>query len=447
MLNRNIKYIIKKIEEYNFKAYLVGGAVRNLILGLEVFDYDITTNALPDDIENIFPKTIPTGKKYGTITVIYDNNSYEITTFRSDGTYSDGRRPDSVSFSTELIEDLKRRDFTINALCIDIDEKLIDYFNGIEDIKNKVIRCIGNPDERFTEDALRMMRAVRFMTQLKFTMDENTRLSIVKNNALIKNVSVERISEELNKILMSDKPSDGIRALVDTGLMKQIIPEFMDTIGFNQHNPYHDKDVFEHTMEVLDNIKPKLSLRLSALFHDISKPECFTQDESGRGHFYEHEVKSSERAKNIMERLKYSNDITEDVRVLIRYHLLKSVDMKDKGVKRFINNVGIDRLDDMFELNIADIKGKSKIADDAGFERLGILREKCKNIFERHEPLSRKDLKINGRDLEALGIKKGNIYTEILNKVLDLVLEFPEKNNKEELEKYVLSLVKSESDK
>ncbi len=447
MLNKNIKYIIRKIEAHNFKAYLVGGAVRNFLLGLEVSDFDITTNALPQDIEGIFHKTIPTGKKYGTITVIHDNSSYEVTTFRSDGTYSDGRRPDSVRFSTELIEDLKRRDFTINAICIDIDEKLIDYFNGIEDIKNKIVRCIGNPDERFTEDALRMMRAVRFMTQLKFTLDENTRLSIIKNSDLIKNISVERIREELNKILLSDKPSDGIRMIVDTGLMKQIIPEFMDTIGFNQHNPYHDKDVFEHTMEVLDSTKSKLSLRLAALFHDISKPECFTQDESGRGHFYEHEVKSSERAKLIMERLKYPNDITEDVRVLVRYHLLKSVDMKDKGVKRYINNVGIDRLENMFDLNIADIKGKSKIADTSGFERLEILREKCRNIIERKEPLSRKDLKINGRDLEALGIEKGHIYTEVLNKVLDLVLEFPERNSKEELKKYVLSLVNEQSDK
>lgn len=443
MLDKNIKYIINKLENNNFKAYLVGGAVRNKILGLDAFDYDITTNALPEDIESIFPKTIPTGKKFGTITVIHNNNSYEITTFRNDGIYSDGRRPDSVSFSTELIEDLKRRDFTINALCIDSNEKLIDYFNGIEDIKSKVIRCIGNPDERFTEDALRMMRAVRFMTQLKFTMDEDTRMSIIKNNSLIKRVSVERIREELNKILLSDKPSDGIRALVDTGLMEQIIPEFMDIIGFNQHNPYHDKDVFEHTMEVLDNTKAKLNLRLSALFHDISKPECFTQDESGRGHFFNHEVKSSERAKSIMERLKYPNDLIEDVRVLIRYHLLKSVDMKDKGVKRYINNVGIERLDDMFSLNIADIKGKSKIADIAGFERLEVLREKCRNIIERKEPLSRKDLEINGNDLEALGIEKGHIYTEILNKALDLVLEFPEKNNKEELIKYVQGLINS----
>lgn len=443
MLNKDIEYIMKKIEEHNFKAYLVGGAVRNFVLGLDVSDYDITTNALPDDIEKIFPKTIPTGKRFGTITVIHNKKSYEVTTFRSDGTYTDGRRPDSVSFSNELIEDLKRRDFTINSICMDVNENIIDYFNGLEDIKNKIIRCIGNPDERFAEDALRMLRAVRFKSQLKFTLEESTRLSILKNNALIKNVSVERISDELNKILLSDKPSDGIRALVDTGLMNQIIPEFMDTIGFEQHNPYHDKDVFEHTMEVLDNIEPKLRLRLSALFHDISKPECFTQDESGRGHFFNHEVKSSERAKSIMERLKYPNDLIEDVRVLIRYHLLKSVDMKDKGVKRYINNVGIERLDDMFSLNIADIKGKSKIADIAGFERLEVLREKCRNIIERKEPLSRKDLEINGNDLEALGIEKGHIYTEILNKALDLVLEFPEKNNKEELIKYVQGLINS----
>ncbi len=439
MLNKSIKYILKNINNHGYEAYVVGGAVRNYLLGKDIADFDVTTNALPDYIEKLFEKTIPTGKKFGTITVLHDNNSYEITTFRSDGVYSDGRRPDSVSFSKELKEDLKRRDFTINAMCMDYDENIIDYFGGKEDLKNGIIKCIGNPDERFNEDALRMIRAVRFMTQLRFTIDEETRLSIIKNSHFIKAISIERIHDELNKILLSEKPSRGIRMLVNTGLMDYIIPEYLSTVGFNQHNPYHDKDVFEHVMEVLDNIKPKLNLRLAAFFHDISKPECFTQDENGRGHFYGHHIKSATVTKEIMRRLKYSYDLIEDVSILIRYHYLKEIDVKDKGVKRFINNVGIDRLDDMFALNIADIKGKSSTAN---FDKVEALRKKCNEILNNKEPLNRKDLDIDGNDLENLGIKKGKLYGELLDKALELVLEFPEKNDKEELTEYIMTLIK-----
>ncbi len=439
MLNKSIKYILKNINNHGYEAYVVGGAVRNYLLDKDIADFDVTTNALPDNIEELFEKTIPTGKKFGTITVIHDNNSYEITTFRSDGVYSDGRRPDSVSFSKELKEDLKRRDFTINAMCMDYDENIIDYFGGKEDLKNNIIKCIGNPDERFNEDALRMIRAVRFMTQLRFTIDEETRLSIIKNSHFIKAISIERIHDELNKILLSEKPSRGIRMLVNTGLIDYIIPEYLSSVGFNQHNPYHDKNVFEHVMEVLDNIEPKLNLRLAAFFHDISKPECFTQDENGRGHFYGHHIKSATVTKKIMRRLKYSNDLIEDVSILIRYHYLKEIDMKDKGVKRFINNVGIDRLDDMFALNIADIKGKSSTAN---FDKVEALRKKCNEILNNKDPLNRKDLDIDGNDLENLGIKKGKLYGELLDKALELVLEFPEKNNKEELTEYIMTLIK-----
>lgn len=434
MLNKGVKYILENINNHGYEAYIVGGAVRNFLLNKYIADFDITTNALPDEIEKIFEKTIPTGKKYGTITVMQDNISYEITTYRSDGTYSDGRRPDSVSFSNVLKDDLKRRDFTINSMCMDCDGNIIDFFGGREDLKNGLIKCIGNPDERFNEDALRMLRAVRFMGQLGFNIDEETRLSIIKNSQLIKAVSVERIHDEFNKILLSDKPSRGIRMLVETGLMDFVIPEYLSSVGFKQHNPYHDKDVFEHVMEVLDSIKPKLNLRLAAFFHDISKPECFTQDENGRGHFYGHHIKSAIVAKEIMKRLKYSNELIEDVSILIRYHYLKEVDMKDKGVKKFINNVGINRLDDMFSLNIADIKGKANIAN---FEKVEVLREKCNIILKNKEPLTKNDLKINGHDLEKLGIVKGKLYSELLEKALELVLEFPEKNNKEELVEFI----------
>lgn len=434
MLNDNVKYILNTINKKGFEAFVVGGAVRNYLLHKDISDFDITTNALPSDIELMFEKTIPTGKKYGTITVVTKDASYEITTYRSDGVYSDKRRPDSVTFSNKLVEDLKRRDFTINAMCMDINEQLIDMFNGKDDLKHKLIRCIGDPNERFKEDALRMLRAVRFMCQLGFKIEENTLLAITRNSELLKSVSAERIQEEFNKILLSDKPSDGIRVLVKTQLIKHIMPELLICVGFEQKNPYHDKDVFEHIMTVLDNTKPKLRLRLAALLHDICKPQCFKIDDKGIGHFHGHHKLSATKSIEIMKRLKYSNQMIEDVSILIRYHYLKEIEIGDKGIKKFINNVGVERLNDMFNLNIADISGK---ANPNGTERVDNLRTKCKIILERKEPLSLKDLAINGCDLKKIGITEGKIYSELLNSCLDLILENPEKNNKDNLIDFV----------
>ncbi|QSX07065.1 CCA tRNA nucleotidyltransferase [Sedimentibacter sp. zth1] len=434
MLNEDVKYILNKLINSDFEAFVVGGAVRNYLLNKKIEDFDITTSAMPNQIKSIFEKTIPTGLKYGTITVVINKNLYEVTTFRSDGKYSDGRRPDNVNFSCELSEDLKRRDFTVNAMCCDINEILIDKFDGKHDLKNKIIRCIGNPDDRFKEDSLRMLRAVRFMSQLGFSIHKDTLLSIKNNSSLIQLVSIERIQDELNKILLSKKPSLGIKKLVETHLIDFILPEIIGTVGFEQKNQYHNKDVFEHIMTVLDNIEPKLNLRLAALLHDISKPECFTVDDTGRGHFYGHHIMSAEASKIIMKRLRYSNERIEDVSTLVRYHYLKEIDMKDKGVKRFINNVGISRLDDMFKLNIADIKGKK---DTTNIEKVEVLRCKCNKIISRNEPICIKDLAIGGMKLKELGIEQGKVYTEILRNLLDLVLDNPEYNTKEILSDYV----------
>ncbi len=429
-LNKDVKEILKKIENNNFKAYVVGGAVRDYYLGLEINDYDIATDAKPDEVIKIFEKVIPTGIKYGTVTLVYNKKNYEITTFRKDFKYINNRKPEKVIFSNRIEEDVKRRDFTINSLYCDINGRVYDLYKGIEDIKSKVIKTIGEPDERFREDALRMIRAIRFMTTLNFEIEEKTKKSIEKNYSNIKNVSPERIRVEFDQILLSKRPGKGIRALIKTNIMKYIIPEIYDSIGFEQNNKYHDKDVYEHTISVLENIESKLDLRLAALLHDISKPETFTLDKDSEGHFKGHHIKSAEKSVEILKRLRYDNKTIENVRVLIRYHYLKDISIKEKGVKRFIKNVGKERLDDIFKLNIADIKGKSDIA---GMDKVNNLKEKTRLILENKEPLNKKDLNINGEDIKNLGVKEGKLVGDLLDYLLDKVLENSNINDKKTL--------------
>ncbi|MDW7667800.1 MAG: CCA tRNA nucleotidyltransferase [Bacillota bacterium] len=429
-LDKDVIEILKKFKNNKFKAYVVGGAVRNYFLGLEINDYDIATNAKPDEVIKIFEKVIPTGIKYGTVTLIYNDKKYEITTFRKDFQYINNRKPKKVIFSNNIKEDIKRRDFTINSLYCDIDGKVHDLYNGLEDIKSKIVKTIGEPDERFREDALRMIRAVRFMSTLDFEIEKKTRKSIEKNYSNIKNVSPERIRVEFDQILLSKRPGKGINALIKTNIMKHIIPELYDSIDFEQHNKYHDKDVYKHTLAVLENIESKLELRLAALLHDIAKPETFTLDKENEGHFKGHHIKSAEKSVEILRRLRYDNRTIENVRVLIRYHYLKDISIKEKGVKRFIRNVGIERLDDIFKLNIADIKGKSDIA---GMDKVNSLKEKTRLILEKKEPLNKKDLNLNGEDIKKLGVKEGKLIGEILNYLLDKVLDDSNLNNKSTL--------------
>ncbi len=430
LLTEEVLYVLKKIEDAGFEGYVVGGAVRDYLLCRKINDYDITTNAKPYNIMEIFDNTILTGVDFGTVTVIVNNKNIEVTTYRKDGKYINGRKPESIKFSTVLKQDLLRRDFTINTLCCDIDNNIIDILNSIKDVENRIIKAVGDPNERFKEDGLRMIRAVRFMTQINGVIDENTEKAIRNNIKNFENISVERIQSEFNKILMSSKPSKGIRKLLETRLMEYIIPEIYICEKFIQNTPYHNKDVLDHILYVLDEIEPKLELRLAALLHDIGKPSSHTADEKGISHFYGHEKVSADMTKIILKRLKYSNYIIDYVYTLVRYHLLKSVDMKDKAVKRYINNVGKEKLEDMFRLQIADIKGK---AFPYSFEKVNVLKNKCEKIIKGSDPLLINELAVNGNDLKQIGFKEGEKIGQVLNKLMDLVLERPDLNEKNTL--------------
>ncbi|MCT4593645.1 MAG: HD domain-containing protein [Anaeromicrobium sp.] len=424
---KDVEYIMKNLISKGYECFLVGGAVRDMILGLNPKDYDLCTNATPTEIENIFEKTIPTGKDYGTMTIMINNIAYEVTTYRFECDY-DGRRPKVVKFTNTLKEDLKRRDFTINSMAMDMDGNIIDYFGGKKDLKKGIIRTVGNPLDRFAEDRLRMIRAIRFATRYAFKIDSKTYEHIHSN---IDQISKERLRDELDKILLSEKPSIGIRILMEKGLWRSYkFNELYKSMGFNQENPHHDKDIFEHTMGVLDTIEAKLELRLSALFHDMGKPNTFTLDENNIGHFYGHHKESSIICKRIMTDLKYSNREIEHVCQLVYHHMKRYDKLKSSTVKKFIRKIGIHKLDDLFKLFIADRVNTKPPYD---FEDIYRLKFACEKILCEKEPLSVGDLKINGKDLINMGLKQGKEIGIILNKLLELVLENPELNVKDRL--------------
>lgn len=423
----SVALILNTLTCNNYKAYIVGGCVRDSLLGKSPKDWDITTSALPHQIMKLFNKTIPTGLKHGTVTVVINNEHFEVTTFRIESTYSDNRHPDQVFFTSNIEEDLSRRDFTINAMAYNKSESLVDIFHGQKDLNTKIIRCVGNPSERFNEDALRMIRAIRFSTQLSFHLDEATTSSIILNNSLIKNISMERIRDELCKILMCSEPSIGIRLLQHTRLLKYILPELNKCVGFQQHNPHHHLDVFEHTMLVLDTAPEDLIIRLAALFHDVAKPKCFTMDENGNGHFYMHEVESSIDAEKILKRLRFDNNTIKRVCILIKEHMQGNNSLKISSIKRLIARVGTENLNSLFELKIADIKAHMP---PHTFDIVYELREKAAKIISEQQPLNIKDLAIDGTDLINIGIPKGKTIGIILNNLLDAVIENPHLNNR-----------------
>jgi tRNA nucleotidyltransferase (CCA-adding enzyme) len=429
-LNDDVSYILDTLNKSGFEAFIVGGCVRDSLLKRNLKDWDITTSALPEETIKLFEKTIPTGIKHGTITVVLNKENYEVTTYRIDGEYSDNRHPDEVVFTRSLKEDLSRRDFTINSLSYNETEGLIDMFNGMEDINNKLIKCVGEPDKRFNEDALRMLRAVRFACQLQFNIEKDTYAAICRNYTLIKNVSSERIRDELNKILMSPVPSRGIRMLQESSLLKYIIPELNESVGFDQRNPHHDKNVFDHIMAVLDNSTESLAVRLGALLHDIGKPRTFTIDKKGIGHFYGHNIVSAEMSEVILKRLRYDNATIKKVLIIITEHMSAYNNMKNKTLKKFINRVGVENLEDLFELQIADSKGHKK---DADYSPILKRREDVKKILENGEPFTVSQLKITGDDLIKLGYKPGKEIGFVLKELLEKVMERPELNTRERL--------------
>ena len=430
---KDVNYIINNFYKNSYEAYMVGGCVRDSLLGVEPKDYDITTSAKPEETISLFEKTIPTGLKHGTITVIINSTPYEVTTFRTEGTYLDNRRPSSVDFVTDIKEDLSRRDFTINALAYNENTGLIDYFNGVNDIKNKIIRCVGDADKRFKEDALRMLRAIRFSCQLTFDIEENTLKAIKDNYKLIENISFERIRDEICKILISPNPSRGLELLKDTNLLELILPEINSLVDFSPKCTNHNRNVFNHTLRVIDNTENDLLLRLSALFHDVGKLNTLTPFNNGLFYgFPGHSIEGAIMSKRILSKLKFDNNTIKIVSKLIEHHLVLNVDtmLTKYEVKKLLNDVGKNNISLLFKLQRADINSLDN--PKIFLDKVNYTEKLTNEILENNEPLTIKDLDITGEDLISnLGLKPGKIIGDILNYLLDKVLENPNLNSKE----------------
>lgn len=428
VLPDDVKKIIETLEQNGYEGYAVGGCVRDSILGRMPNDWDITTSASPQQVKNLFLRTVDTGIQHGTVTVLMGKEGYEVTTYRVDGEYEDGRHPKEVTFTASLEEDLRRRDFTINAMAYNDREGLVDIFGGRADIENKVIRCVGEPAERFGEDALRIMRAVRFSAQLGFTVDQDTAAAAKELAGTLAKISAERIQAELVKLLVSPHP-DYLRYAWEYGITSVILPEFDRTMETPQNNPHHCYNVGEHTLEALKQIQAEKTLRLSALFHDFGKPQTHTTDADGIDHFHGHAKVSAELADKILHRLKFDNDTISKVKVYVRYHDVRP-ELTEKSVRRAVSRVGADAFAEILKLKMADTLAQSPKWQPQKKEYLKELTALYQDILKKKQCLCIKDLKVSGRDLIADGMKPGKEMGEILARLLELVLEEPERNEK-----------------
>ncbi|STB01099.1 CCA tRNA nucleotidyltransferase [Clostridium baratii] len=428
----NVKYIIDEFYKNNYEAFMVGGCIRDTLLCKTPKDYDIATSAKPEITEKLFEKTIPTGIKHGTVTVLIDNEPYEVTTYRTEGEYKDNRRPDEVYFVSDIKEDLSRRDFTINAFAYNSREGLKDFFGGLDDLNNRLIRSVGDANKRFNEDALRMLRAIRFSTQLNFDIEENTLNAIKDNKDLIKNISAERIRDELCKILISNNVRTGLNLLKECGLLQIVIPEIVPSIGFDQKNMHHFEDVFNHTLSVIEKCPEDLNIRLAALLHDIGKPDVFFIDDKGNGRFFGHNTKSEKITRDILNRLRFDNKTIKSVCILVREHMNVLDNASNLAIKRLINRVSKENIYSLLALQKADILSLKD--PNVALYKVSDMRTKIDNIIDSNTPLTVKDLAIDGGKLiKELQIKPGKLVGDILNYLLELVLKNPELNNYDSL--------------
>ena len=389
---------------------------------------------MPDEILEVFKdyKTIDIGKKFGTIKVIYGDFEYEITTMRKESSYNDKRHPDKVDFTKDIVEDLKRRDFTINAMAKRKDE-IIDPFDGQADLKKKTIRAVGDPVARINEDLLRSLRAVRFATSLDFQIEENLKKAIKNKASSINEISKERIREEINKILLSNKPSRGIRLLDELGLLEFIFPEVFRTKGFNQHSTFHKDDVYNHSLNVLDKTKANLNIKMAALYHDVGKIDTFFLDENGEGRFFGHQKVSENSLRERLKILKYSNKFIEDTTILVRRHMDNTNTYTKKSVRKLLRNLGEENLLNLFDLQKADVL--STTFSDASNIDLGLkILEEVKND---EVPKNRSEIAINGKDLILLGYKEGKDLGNKLKEIENLIYDEKLKNNKDDIIKYI----------
>ncbi len=428
-LPEKVKTILNILINAGFEAFAVGGCVRDSILGKEPKDWDITTSARPVQVKELFSRTIDTGIAHGTVTVLLDREGFEVTTYRIDGEYEDARHPKEVLFTGSLLEDLKRRDFTINAMAYNEQEGLVDAFDGMGDLKQGRIRCVGTARERFTEDALRMLRAVRFAAQLGFSIEPETRRGIEELACSLQKISAERIQAELVKLLVSDHPEE-VRTLYETGISKEIFPWLDAMFRTPQNNPHHIYNVGEHTVCALMYTPPDKILRLALFFHDMAKPACLEKDEEGIYHFRGHPKEGAAMTRLVMRRLKFDNDTIDRVASLVQWHD-DNPPLTPANVRRAINRIGQRQFPRLFAVKRADTMGKGTYQREEKLAYIDKYETMYREILEKEECIHLKTLAVSGKDLIAAGFKPGRELGRLLEELLQLVLENPECNTKE----------------
>ncbi len=454
-----VQKIARILSKEGYDVYLVGGALRDITMGKKPHDYDLATNALPDEMLELFPKAVSTGAKFGTVIALVpdsnkENMEVEVTTFRSEEEYIDGRWPSKVEFVQDIFKDLGRRDFTLNAMTVDLDDEqltgeeiekewdIYDPFGGVTDINMKLIRAVGTPIERFKEDGLRAYKACRLASQLDFEIEGETFNAIKECLPVAKQISMERIRDEFMKLLLnSPKPSKGIELMRQTGLLNIFLPELVESYGVEQ-KLYHVNDVYWHSLNTCDSAQD--SVKLAALLHDIAKPRT----DMGNGHFYGHDVMGVEMVDTILKRLKFSKSEIERVKILVRNHMfyyphsqqegdkekadkLKLSQWSDSAVRRFLNRVGDENVEDLFKLRIADAISNPNSPFDP--EEITLLQKHISEVRAKDMALKISDLDIDGEDLKGIGVSAGPQMGNILRKLLDIVIEDPLMNTKEKL--------------
>lgn len=428
-LPEKVHNIINTLEEAGYEAYAVGGCVRDSILGREPDDWDITTSAKPEETKRLFPRTVDTGIKHGTVTVLLGGEGFEVTTYRIDGVYEDGRHPTEVTFTANLKEDLRRRDFTINAMAYNDKSGLVDLYGGLTDIEDKVIRCVGDARERFDEDALRMLRAVRFSAQLGYRIDEATGEAVKALAPNLQKISAERIQVELIKLVTSPHP-DYLRTAYELGITAQILPEFDLCMETPQRHKHHCYDVGEHILHSMLGVEPDKVLRLGMLFHDIGKPQTLTIGPDGTTHNKKHPFEGEKITRKVMRRLKFDNDTTDKVTKLVLYHDY-DIAPTEAGVRRAVSRIGEDIFSMIFTVRRADIAAQSDYMREEKLAKVAYIEKLYKEVLARKDAVTVKDLAISGNDLIAEGMPPGRQIGKTLSALLERVLDDPSLNTKD----------------
>lgn len=427
--------ICERLRGAGKRAWIVGGCVRDSLLGKPISDWDVATDALPNELMKLFPKAIPTGLQHGTVTVVMRGHHYEITTLRGETTYSDGRRPDAVHFVDDIVADLARRDFTVNAIAVDPQNgELVDPFDGRGDLAAKKLRAVGRAVERFSEDGLRVLRAARFCATLEFELDPDTFAAIAPTLDTFRKVSAERVRDEWIKTMKAKEPSRAFEVMRTSGILGVTCPELLEGVGMDQ-NKWHSFDVWRHGLACMDACVGDPVLRIAALLHDVGKPRSRAFSEKTQDWtFYDHDKIGAEIAMPIVTRLRFSNDERDRIVALVRHHLFHYDAWSDQAVRRWIKRVGPSRIEDLYALNEADLVGKGPIFGEGDLAPLVALKAHVEKVLAEGAALSTRDLAINGNDLmKELGVKPGRIIGQVLDALLEVVLTDPTQNERDAL--------------